>query len=98
MDKLKPVTLFIQCLVDGMYPEVGHSMVRLFEKLEIPVDIPLDQTCCGQPAFNSGYREEAAVAAKRFIEIFESAQVIVCPSGSCVDMVKHQYPGLFTDG
>lgn len=94
----KPVTLFIQCLVDSMYPEVGQSMVRLFENLNIPVDIPLDQTCCGQPAFNSGYRREAAIAAKRFIAIFENAQVIVCPSGSCVDMVKNQYPGLFKDG
>jgi L-lactate dehydrogenase complex protein LldE len=93
----KPVTLFIQCLVDGMYPEVGEAVVRLFENLNIPVDIPIDQTCCGQPAFNSGYRREASIAARRFIEIFEKARVIVCPSGSCVDMVKHQYPFLFKD-
>lgn len=93
----KPVTLFIQCLVDGMYPEVGEAVVRLFENLNIPVDIPIDQTCCGQPAFNSGYRREALIAARRFIEIFEGARVIVCPSGSCVDMVKHQYPFLFKD-
>ncbi|MCP4020620.1 MAG: (Fe-S)-binding protein, partial [Desulfobacteraceae bacterium] len=98
MDKTKTVTLFIQCLVDSMYPEVGHAMVRLFERLEILVDIPLNQTCCGQPAFNSGYRKQAKIAAKRFIEIFETAEVIVCPSGSCVDMVKHQYPGLFKTG
>jgi len=98
MDKNKPVTLFIQCLVDSLYPEVGENMVQVFEKLGISVDIPLDQTCCGQPAFNSGYRREATTAAKRFIEIFESAKIIVCPSGSCVDMVKHQYPGLFKDG
>ena len=98
MDKEKDVTLFIQCLIDGIYPHVGHAMVRLFEKLAIRVDIPLKQTCCGQPAFNSGYRKEARTAAKRFIEIFESAKVIVCPSGSCVDMVKHQYPVLFKDG
>ncbi len=98
MDKNKPVTLFIQCLVDSLYPEVGQAMVHLFEKLNIQVDIPLEQTCCGQPAFNSGYRREAKKAAKRFIEVFESADIIVCPSGSCVDMVKHQYPGLFKDG
>ncbi|MFK5953838.1 MAG: (Fe-S)-binding protein [Desulfobacterium sp.] len=98
MKEITPVTLFIQCLVDTMYPEVGHAMVRLFEKLEIPVDIPLIQTCCGQPAFNSGYRKEAKRAAQRFIKIFESAEVIVCPSGSCVDMVKHQYAGLFENG
>lgn len=97
MCKNKTVTLFIQCLVDSIYPEVGLSMVRLFENLGIPVECPSDQTCCGQPAFNSGYRGEARVAAKQFIEIFESAEVIVCPSGSCVDMVKHQYPALFDD-
>jgi len=97
MDKTKPVTLFIQCLVDSLYPEVGLAMVQLFERLGILVDIPLNQTCCGQPAFNSGYRKEAKKAAKRFIRIFEHADVIVCPSGSCVDMVKHQYPGLFKD-
>ena len=98
MDKKQPVTLFVQCLVDSLYPEVGNSLVRLFENLDIPIHVPLDQTCCGQPAFNSGYRKEAAIAAKRFIEIFERSPVIVCPSGSCVDMVKHQYPGLFEQG
>ncbi len=95
MHKEKTVTLFVQCLVDSMYPQVGHAMIQLFENLNISVDIPLNQTCCGQPAFNSGYRKQAKIAAKRFIEIFESARVIVCPSGSCVDMVKHQYPNLF---
>jgi L-lactate dehydrogenase complex protein LldE len=91
------VTLFIQCLVDALYPEVGQAMVDLFERLNVTVNIPLDQTCCGQPAFNSGYRREAATAARRFIRIFESAEVIVCPSGSCVNMVKHHYPSLFKD-
>ncbi|MDA3789671.1 MAG: (Fe-S)-binding protein [Desulfobacula sp.] len=98
MEKNKTITLFIQCLVDSLYPEVGHAMAHVFEKLDIPVYIPLNQTCCGQPAFNSGYRKEAGKAAKRFIEIFENADTIVCPSGSCVDMVKHQYPNLFKDG
>jgi L-lactate dehydrogenase complex protein LldE len=98
MNKNKTITLFIQCLVDTMYPEVGQAMVRLFERLGVSVVIPLNQTCCGQPAFNSGYRKEAKIAAKRFITIFETAEMIVCPSGSCVDMVKNQYPGLFTEG
>lgn len=91
------VTLFIQCLVDSMYPEVGEAMVGIFNKLAVPVDCPTDQTCCGQPAFNAGYRKEARIAAKRFIEIFEAAGVVVCPSGSCVDMVRHHYPELFAD-
>ena len=91
------MTLFIQCLVDGIYPQVGDALVKIFRKLEIDMICPVRQTCCGQPAFNSGYRREAAAAARRFIEIFESADVIVCPSGSCVTMVRHHYPELFED-
>ena len=89
------ITLFIQCLVDGIYPEVGEAMARIFHKLGINLICPPRQTCCGQPAFNAGYRREARVAAKRFIDIFETADAIVCPSGSCVTMVRHHYPQLF---
>ncbi len=89
------VSLFIQCLVDVMYPEVGMAMLKIFDKLGLPVDCPTDQTCCGQPAFNSGYRKQARVAARRFIDIFEDSQVIVCPSGSCASMVRKHYPQLF---
>ena len=96
-DTKKSVTLFIQCLVDGIYPEVGEAVVRIFGKLGISLICPTKQTCCGQPAFNAGYRREAGVAAKRFIDIFETAGVIVCPSGSCVTMVRHHYPQLFDD-
>ncbi len=95
VDANKTVTLFIQCLVDGIYPEVGEAMVAIFRKLGIHLTCPTQQTCCGQPAFNSGYQEEARVAAKRFIDIFETADAIVCPSGSCVTMVRHHYPQLF---
>jgi len=91
------VTLFVQCLVDGFYPEVGEAMVALFNRLGISMSCPVNQTCCGQPAFNAGYRKAARAAAKRFIEIFEEAEVIVCPSGSCVSMVKHHYPELFAN-
>jgi len=63
--------------------------------LGIGLTCPTRQTCCGQPAFNAGYQGEARVAAKRFIEVFESADHIVCPSGSCVTMVRHHYPELF---
>ena len=97
MSPNKNVTLFIQCLVDGIYPEVGEAMVAIFRKLGINLSCPTDQTCCGQPAFNSGYRGEARVAAQRFIDIFESSEAIVCPSGSCVTMVRHHYPQLFAD-
>jgi len=70
-------------------------MVRVLDRLGVSMDYPEDQTCCGQPAFNSGYRGEARAAAKRFIEIFEDAEAIVCPSGSCVDMVRNHYGDLF---
>lgn len=89
------VTLFVQCIVDGMYPEVAESMVHLFRRLNVVCDYPLEQTCCGQPAFNSGYRAAARRAARHFIEVFESARCIVCPSGSCVAMVRHHYLELF---
>jgi L-lactate dehydrogenase complex protein LldE len=91
------VTLFVQCLVDSLYPEVGEAMVALFNRLGISVRCPANQTCCGQPAFNAGYRKAAGAAARRFIQIFENADVIVCPSGSCVAMVRHHYPELFRD-
>jgi L-lactate dehydrogenase complex protein LldE len=91
------VSLFIQCLVDTMFPQVGEAMITVFDRLGIPLDYPEGQTCCGQPAYNSGYRREAAAAARHFIEIFEDAEVIVCPSGSCVHMVRHHYTELFPD-
>jgi len=91
------VTLFIQCLVDGIFPEVGEAVVGIFRKLGVSLTCPTRQTCCGQPAFNSGYQGEARVAARRFIEIFQTAETIVCPSGSCVTMVRHHYPQLFAD-
>ena len=97
MSMPKHVTLFIQCIVDGIYPEVAEAMVCIFDHLGIAVDYPQDQTCCGQPAFNSGYRTAARKAAKHFIKVFEHAPLIVCPSGSCVAMVRHHYADLFTE-
>ena len=91
------VTLFIQCLIDNVYPKVGDAMVRVFEHLGIALDCPSDQTCCGQPAFNSGYHRAARKAARHFIDTFQDAEIIVCPSGSCTDMVRHHYPTLFQD-
>ncbi len=93
----KTVSLFIQCLVDTMFPATGEAMITVFERIGIPYNYPTGQTCCGQPAFNSGYSREAAVAARRFIDLFEDAEAIVCPSGSCVHMVRHHYPELFAD-
>ena len=94
MNTNQTVTLFIQCLVDGIFPEVGEAVVGIFRKLGVSLTCPTRQTCCGQPAFNSGYQGEARLAARRFIEIFQTAETIVCPSGSCVTMVRHHYPQL----
>ncbi len=89
------ITLFVQCLVDGLYPAIGEAMVRILENLGARLDYPPEQTCCGQPAFNAGYRAEARQAARHFIEVFENARWIVCPSGSCIHMVREYYPLLF---
>jgi L-lactate dehydrogenase complex protein LldE len=91
------VTLFIQCLVDTLYPEVAEAMVRVLRRLGLSISCPTDQTCCGQPAFNSGYRQQARSAAEHFIEVFADAEIIVCPSGSCVNMVRHHYAELFAN-
>lgn len=88
--------LFHTCLVNEFFPEVGLAVVKVLEHLGFTVDVPLDQTCCGQPALNAGFQEEARVAARHTIEVLErAAGPIVIPSGSCGDMILHQYPALF---
>ncbi len=90
-------SIFITCLVDQLFPDVGDSMVRVLEKLGVEVDFPQAQTCCGQPAFNSGYHREVKKLARRFMEIFQGDGYIVVPSGSCGAMVKVFYQELFHD-
>lgn len=87
------VSLFITCLVDHLCPNVGRSVVEVLRRAGCEVAFDERQTCCGQPAFNTGYRKEARKFAERFIEIFEEsdADFIVSPSGSCTAMVKHFY-------
>jgi L-lactate dehydrogenase complex protein LldE len=89
------VSLFITCLSDAFYPRVGQAVVHLLRKQGCEVDFPEAQTCCGQPAYNSGYREDAKKAAKQLIRSFEQSEYVVSPSGSCVSMIKHYYPNLF---
>ena len=89
--------LMITCLGDMMFPEVGVSIVRLLRSLDVTVEFPEGQTCCGLPLFNSGYHEEAAAVAHRLVTIFADAQYVVVPSGSCAWMVKHEVPGLLKD-
>jgi L-lactate dehydrogenase complex protein LldE len=95
MNKPQRVTLFVQCIVDSCFPQVGEAMVAVLERQGLTLEYPADQTCCGQPAFNAGYRHEAARLARRFLDVFEDAECIVCPSGSCVHMVRHHYRELF---
>ncbi|HEX6279615.1 MAG TPA: (Fe-S)-binding protein [Pyrinomonadaceae bacterium] len=92
------VSLFVTCLVDQLFPKVGKCTVNVLRRAGCDVDFDERQTCCGQPAFNSGYRREARKFAERFIEIFEGseADAIVSPSGSCTAMVKH-FHELFPD-
>ena len=92
------VSLFVTCIVDQLFPKVGECTVNVLRKAGCEVEFDDRQTCCGQPAFNSGYRHEARGFAERFIEIFEAsdADAIVSPSGSCTAMVKH-FHELFPD-
>jgi L-lactate dehydrogenase complex protein LldE len=97
------VALFVTCMVDMLYPEVGLATVELLERAGIEVVFPVEQTCCGQPAFNAGFRDEARVLARRFLDIFEplvrtgEVDAIVAPSGSCTTMTSHFYSVLFED-
>jgi L-lactate dehydrogenase complex protein LldE len=89
------VTLFIPCFVDLMFPQVGISMVTILERLGHSVECPGEIACCGQPAYNSGYWEEARSVAVRALRRFIEAEVLVIASGSCGAMVKVFYPELF---
>jgi L-lactate dehydrogenase complex protein LldE len=88
------VALFIPCFVDQLTPEVGLDMVHVLRRLGFEMEFPEEQTCCGQPAFNTGYWNDARPVAERFVEIFRSAEQVVCPSGSCTTMVRNFYPEL----
>ncbi|MFB5192141.1 (Fe-S)-binding protein [Alicyclobacillus fastidiosus] len=90
------VSLFITCVVDSVFPNVGIAMTRILQKCGCTVIFPPEQTCCGQPSFNSGYTEESKAVGKTLLEAFDDADVVVSPSGSCVGMIKHYYPELFS--
>jgi L-lactate dehydrogenase complex protein LldE len=89
------VSLFVTCIVDELYPKVGLAMAQVLERLGYEIDFPEAQTCCGQPAFNSGYHEEARGVARHFLEVFRDAEYIVVPSGSCTSMITHHFHELF---
>lgn len=89
------VGLFVTCLVDLFRPTVGFAAVKLLEDAGCRVEVPTAQTCCGQPAYNSGDREAAQALARQLIATFEPFDYVVAPSGSCGGMIKHHYPQLF---
>lgn len=88
------VSLFITCLGDAIYPRVGEAMVRVLAQYGVSLEFPRLQTCCGQPAFNSGYWQEARASAKTILDAFEDSDFVISPSGSCTGMIHH-YPKLF---
>jgi L-lactate dehydrogenase complex protein LldE len=89
------VSLFVTCMVDQLFPKVGMAMATVLERLGYRIDFPEEQTCCGQPAFNSGYRNEARIVARHFLKTFEASETIVVPSGSCTAMITHHFADLF---
>ena len=93
------IALFVPCYVDQVNPEVAVSVVRVLRRLGVEVAYPEGQTCCGQPAFNSGFFDEARAVGRHFMDVFgeERFDYVVCPSGSCTTMVAHYYPFIFED-
>lgn len=86
------VALFVTCLVDLMRPRIGFAAIELLEAAGCTVDVPASQTCCGQPAWNSGDHAAAAMLAKKVIAEFEAHEYVVVPSGSCADQIRNEYP------
>ena len=98
MSDTKPrVALFVTCLVDLYRPSVGFAALKLLEEAGCQVEVPATQTCCGQPAYNSGDRATARDLARAVIDAFLGYDHVVAPSGSCAGMIAHHYPALFED-
>ncbi len=91
------VGLFVPCYVDQLYPDVGLATLEVLERLGVAAEFPAAQTCCGQPMANTGCTEAARPLAEAFLRIFAPYDYVVCPSGSCVSMVRHHYDDYFPD-
>src|SRR5438128_8380172 len=91
------VALLVTCLVDLFRPSVGFAAAKLLEQASCTVEVPRAQTCCGQPAYNSGDRANAKAIALRVFDAFASYEYVVAPSGSCAGMIRQHYPELFAD-
>jgi len=86
------VSLFVTCFNDTMFPRTGEAVVRVLERLGCAVEFPLDQTCCGQMHWNTGYQRQAVPIVRRFVDVFADAEAVVTPSASCAGMVREYYP------
>lgn len=95
MTRRGEVSLFVTCIVDQLFPRVGMAMAEVLERIGYKVDFPPDQTCCGQPAFNSGYRDQARQVAEHFLRVFRDAETVVVPSGSCTSMITRHFADLY---
>ncbi len=93
----RKVSLFVPCFVDQLMPQVAVDTLKVLRRLGCEVEFREDQTCCGQPAFNSGFWNDSRPCAERFLRVFNDAETIVCPSGSCTTMVRQFYPELLKD-
>lgn len=89
------VALFATCVVDQMFPAVAHSAARVLTRHGCEVSFPAPQVCCGQPAFNSGYVDDARRVAAGLVEALQGVDYVVTPSGSCAAMIHHHYERLF---
>jgi L-lactate dehydrogenase complex protein LldE len=95
---IKKVQLFVTCLVDKFFPDVGFAVVEILERLGLAVEFPQAQTCCGQPAFNGGFWDDARAMARYTIDVLSQSDApIVIPSGSCADMIIHHYAEILAD-
>ena len=97
MNEKPQIGLFVTCLVDLFRPSVGFAAVKLLENSGCVVTVPDAQTCCGQPAHNSGDKKNSRAIARQVIAAFEKFDAVVAPSGSCAGMIKQHYPALFSD-
>ncbi|MCL4784193.1 MAG: (Fe-S)-binding protein [Bryobacterales bacterium] len=93
----KRVSIFVTCLIDQLFPKVGLAMADVLERLGYEIEFREAQTCCGQPAFNSGFRDEARSVAAHFLSVFDDAEYVVIPSGSCTSMCSHHFAELYRD-
>jgi L-lactate dehydrogenase complex protein LldE len=96
-EKPSEAALFYTCLAEAFFPNLIKDTIWLLEQAGVTVTIPAGQTCCGQPPYNAGFHSEARGIAAHFLDVFADAPIIVSPSGSCVTMVRHEFPNLFRD-